>query len=211
MGGHMSMRSTLDVLAANIAASEPSVGVPVPPTGPRADFSTHPGAWDGFSISLEKQVQQPLNLWLPLRSPAQAPALGRYLIENAHGFHEGVLGLRYVHFARFLIAPDGSNLLVITAFDGDFESYLMDFVATMAPLFTGVMQYVAGAPPLPVERFPAEFMQFIRDHNQSKQGVISAYPPLTVLEILRLAGMRGNNLRHVPRPASTLPRPAATT
>jgi hypothetical protein len=202
----MPMRSTVDVIITNENAS---AGLR-PPTGTRDDFSTMAGAWDGFSIALEDHVQQPLNLWLPLKSPGQAKALGQFLQDNRDGFHQGVLGLRYVHFARFLMAPDGSHLLVITAFDGDFESYLMDFVATMAPLFTGVMQFIAGAPRLPVEKFPNDFMKFIRDNN-GQGGVIPAYPQLTTLEILRNAGMRGNNLVHGPKPGTSLPFPATAT
>ncbi len=202
----MPMRSTVDVLIAN----ENAGGGLQPPTGTRDDFSTNAGAWDGFSITLEDHVQQPLNLFLPLKSPGQAKALAQFLTDNRDGFHQGVLGLRYVHFARFLMTPDGSHLLVITAFDGDFESYLMDFVATMAPLFTGVMQFIAGAPRLPVEKFPIEFMEFIRANNESA-GVIPAYPQLTTLEILRNAGMRGNNLLHGPKPSASLPFPVSAT
>jgi hypothetical protein len=202
----MPMRSTIDVIAAN---HDVIAGL-APPTGTRDEFSTNAGAWDGFSIALEDHVQQPLNLWLTLKSPGQAKALAQYLTDNRDGFHQGVLGLRYVHFARFLMAPDGSHLLVVTAFDGDFESYLMDFVATMAPLFTGVMQYIAGAPRLPVEKFPLDFMQFIRANNLPG-GVIPAYPQLTTLEILRNSGMRGNNLVHGPKPGASLPVPGGAT
>jgi hypothetical protein len=202
----MPMRSTVDVIIANENAN---AGLQ-PPTGTRDDFSVNAGAWDGFSITLENHVQQPLNLWLPLKSPGQAKALGAFLAANRDGFHQGVLGLRYVHFARFLMAPDGSHLLVITAFDGDFESYLMDFVATMAPLFTGVMQFIAGAPPLPVEKFPIEFMKFIKANN-GIGGIIPAYPQLTTLEILRNSGLRGNNLLHGPKPSAALPFPQAAT
>lgn len=195
------MRSTADVLAFNegFAPSHPM-------HDDRVWFSTASGAWDGFSLTLENQVQQPLNLWLTLRSPGQAPALVQFLKDNADGFHDGVLGLRYVHFARFLMPPDGSSLLVITAFDGDIRSYLMDFVATMAPLFNGVMQFIAGAPRLPVERFPEDFWQFVAAHNQPG-GVISAFPQLTVLEVLRNAGQRGNRLRHGMTARPSLPSP----
>ena len=206
----MSLRSTFDVIIGNQEAiAGPQTTGSQSTVWTRDAFSTNAGAWDGFSIALENQVQQPLNLCLPLKTPAQATALGQFLIDHAEGFRQGVLGLRYVHFARFLIAPDGSHLWVITTFDGDFESYLMDFVATMAPLFTGVMQYIAGAPRLPVEDYPIEFMQFVRDNNL-KAGVISAYPQLTVLEIMRNSGVRGNNLAHPPKPDLSAPGPATS-
>jgi hypothetical protein len=169
------------------------------------DHSLLAGAWDGRTTGLLPQVQIPLNLILPLKTPAMAPALGAYLLEHMDGFHAGVLNLRYVHDARFIIPPDGSCLMVMTTFDGDFDSYLMDFVASMADLFTGVMFFVKDAPPLPVEKYPNEFRNFVARHSVAHQGVVSAYPGMTVLEVLRAGGMRGNELR--PAPPIPLPRP----
>ncbi|MEY2444386.1 MAG: hypothetical protein QOC57_1134 [Ilumatobacteraceae bacterium] len=199
----MPMRSTIDVINDNFMA----VPTPQPATGTRGDFSTQPGAWDGYSLSLEPQVQQPLNLWLPLKSRAQFPALQQLLLDKKEAFHQGVLGLRYVHFARFLPTSDYSQLLVITSFDGDIESYLMDFVGVIADLFNAVMQYIAGAPPLPIEEHPDEFKAFIFSHNISAAHEMAAYPQLTTLEVLNLAGMRGNQLRHQPPPPVRLPSP----
>jgi hypothetical protein len=196
----MSMRSTGDVLHFNFGFAPNH-----PEQGEQVWFSIAAGAWDGFAITLENQVQTPLNLWLPLRSPAQAPALAQFLKDNADGFHAGVLGLRYVHFARFVIAPGGQALMVITAFDGDMQSYLMDFIGTMADLFNGVMEYIADPPRLPVQKYPDDFWQFVVKHNLPG-GVIAAYPQLTVLEVLRNAGNRGNRLVHPP----SLPDPPST-
>ena len=207
----MSMRATADVLVDNlrVAALPPPVDPPVPTTGARAEFTTNPGGWDGRSITLESQVQQPLNLSLTLKSRAQFPALAQVLKSRAADFHQGVLGLRYVHFARFLPSSDYSQLLVITAFDGDFESYLMDFVGVIGELFNEVMVYIKNAPPLPVERYPDEFMAFIRANNYAAASVLSAYPHLTALDIQYLSGIRGNDLLHRPSPRR-LPLPSSS-
>ncbi|MDG2113848.1 MAG: hypothetical protein P8N02_14700, partial [Actinomycetota bacterium] len=60
----------------------------------RAAHSTAPGAWDGRSKGLLGQVQNALNLHLPLKSPGQMHALAQVLKAHSDAFHEGVLGLR---------------------------------------------------------------------------------------------------------------------
>jgi hypothetical protein len=139
------------------------------------------------SLALEGQVQNALNLFLPLKSPAQMPALARLLIGAAPQIQAALKSLRYVHFARFLPSPDGSHLLTITTYDGGLDAYTMDFVAVLGDVFTEVLRFIRDAPPLPVQRHPREFVAFIRAHNLPI-GVWSAYPELTVLDITQRAG-----------------------
>jgi hypothetical protein len=138
------------------------------------------------SLTLEGQVQNALNLVLPLKSPAQMPALLRLLLASAPEIQAALRSLQYVHFARFLPTPDFSQLLTITTYDGGLNSYTMDFVAVLGDVFTGVLRYIRDAPPLPVQRHPRQFLEFVRSHNMPI-GVWSAYPDLTVLEIQRAA------------------------
>jgi hypothetical protein len=140
-----------------------------------------------ISLALEGQVQNALNLFLPLKSPAQWPALQRVLTEAMPEVQEALRSLQYVHFARFLPAPDYSALWTITTYDGGLNAYTMDFVAVLGDVFTAVLRFIHGAPALPVQRHPREFMAFVRSHNVPV-GVWSAYPDLTVLEIQRGAG-----------------------
>ncbi len=91
-----------------------------------------------------------------------------------------------MHFARFLPTPDFSQLQTITTYDGGLSSYTMDFVAVLGDVFTAVLRYIRDAPPLPVQRHPRQFLEFVRAHNMPI-GVWSAYPDLTVLEIQRAA------------------------
>ena len=136
------------------------------------------------SPSLVTQVQTPLNLVMPLKSPAQMPALAALLQAAADRVHEVLAGLHYVHFARFLPMPDGSALLVITTYDGDLESYLMDFVALLSDEFTEILQYIKGAPPLPVNRYPREFCAFVAAHDVTAAHEWSAYPDVSVIDVL---------------------------
>ena len=155
-------------------------------------IDTGPGAPDPapatapvIHVSLEDQVQSPLNVWLPLKSPAQMPALLGLLAAAIDGVHEALASLHYVHFARFVPSPDASVLWVMTEYDGDLKSYIMDFVGVLGDQFTEILHYIEGAPPLPVRRYPREFTDFITAHNIGNTGVWSAYPEVTVIDILR--------------------------
>ena len=138
-----------------------------------------------LQFGVEKQVQNALNLYLPMKNPTQMPALLALLLAAAPKVHDALAGLHYVHFARFLPSYDGSALWVITAYDGGLESYIMDFVAVLGDQFTEILQFIAGAPPLPVQKYATDFTQFIMSHNLSQVGVWSAYPEITVIDILR--------------------------
>jgi len=61
----------------------------------------------------------------------------------------------------------------------------MDFVAVLGDEFTAVLQFIAGAPPLPVQRYAREFTAWIIAHNLDQITAWSAYPEVTVIDILR--------------------------
>jgi hypothetical protein len=144
----------------------------------------------GFPPSLVGQVQHGLNLYLPLKTPALMPALGDALnVLKEKRIFPALKRLEYVHFARFVPAPDSSALWVITTFDGELEPYIMDFVGEVGDVFTELLQFIEGAPRLPVQRYPQDFVNFIKTHNVTQGGdVWSAYPEQTVLDIERLVG-----------------------
>jgi hypothetical protein len=136
------------------------------------------------SLSLEGQVQNGLNLFLPLKTPAQMGALMAHLQAAKPQVQEALSSLHYVHFARFLPSQDNSTLMVITSYDGGLESYILDFVAVMGDIFTDILTFVKDAPRLPVNRYPRDFTAFVMKNNQSRVGVWSAYPDATVLDVL---------------------------
>jgi hypothetical protein len=144
-------------------------------------------AGPSLRLSVEGQVQNTLNLFLPMKNPTQMPALLETLGAAAGVVNEALSSLHYVHFARFLPSRDGSVLMVITEYDGGLESYVMDFVAVLGDVFNAILQFVVGAPPLPVQRHAREFTQFITDQNLRQVHVSSAYPEVTVIDILRNA------------------------
>jgi hypothetical protein len=138
-------------------------------------------------LSLEPQVQHGLNLFLPLKSPGQMRALLETIAAvKKDAIDPALERLHYVHFARFVPAPDSSALWVITTFDGPLEPYIMDFVEALGDVFTQALQFILGAPPLPVKQYAREFVEFVVAHNITAGGdVWSAYRDMTVIDIQR--------------------------
>jgi hypothetical protein len=93
-----------------------------------------------------------------------------------------------VHFARFAFL-DNDQLPVITSYDGDFEAYINEFINEIGDVFNILMAYVGNGPPLPVQTYRQEFLDYIRAHDFRCVGTFySAYPDRTVLDILNSAG-----------------------
>jgi hypothetical protein len=139
-----------------------------------------------FQNTLEYQVQNAFNVWLPMKNPTQMPALLHYLQEEATAVHEVLASLHYIHFARFMPSPDGTIIWVITEYDGGVDSYIMDFVGLIGDQFNEILQFIHEAPRLPVQRYAPEFIDYIKAHNLPVSAW-SAYPANTVIDIKRSA------------------------
>ena len=131
-------------------------------------------------------MQSALNLVFTLKPGLRAgieqagPALMAQVIKAADQI--GTL-----HDARFVMLND-STVGLFTTYDGDFETYVMDFTKYMGQIFDLLLANVADAPPLPVEKNPQEFVAWVRAHDlPSIHGIYSAYPTLTVQDIKALA------------------------
>ena len=153
-----------------------------------AHAPTVPKAYDHGNFALEQQVQQGLNLFLRLKSPAQMPALLAAVQAIKPQINFALSSLHYVHFARFLPSQDFSTLMVITVYDGDLESYLMDFVKVLGDAFNAMLMFVDGAPRLPVQRYPRDFVAFVLANNMQQVQPWSAYPAMTVIDIQNIHG-----------------------
>ena len=136
---------------------------PINPTVPQP--ARRVGLASNPNLSLVKQVQNALNLGLPLRDRAQMPALLQTIASVQQTVDKALTSLHYVHFARFLPTPDFGTLQVITTYDGDLDSYLMDFVVVLGDVFNAILAFIDGAPPLPVQRYPQEFVDFVKANN----------------------------------------------
>jgi hypothetical protein len=136
----------------------------------------------------ERRVQSALNLHLRLKSPVQARALKECIERHQTATFDALERLNYVHFARFLMAPDYSALWVITVYDGELEPYILDFVVALGDVFNEALQFMQDAPRLPVQQYPRDFIEFVNRHNQIATDW-SAYPDLTVIDIQRQFGL----------------------
>lgn len=139
-------------------------------------------------------VQNPLTLVMTAKSPEACVGLRRTVehLQSLPAEKNPIITaldrLGTVHFARFAFL-DHNQLAVITTYDGDFETYINEFVNEIGEVFDTLLQYVADAPPLPVQTYRDEFLEFVRKNDRGAVGIFySAYPERTVLDIIDRAG-----------------------
>jgi len=134
-------------------------------------------------VTLPPQVQNALNLVLQI-IPGQEQALGAFLASNQAAINAALTKVGTVHFARFL--PVAQNtIMVVTTYDGDFKTYIVEFTQILGAIFDGIFKYVRPAPPLPVKDNVDAFVAFVDQYN-IKTNLYSAYPYCTVQTILGL-------------------------
>lgn len=140
---------------------------------------------------LPTPVQSPLSLFMPLASPEDVAAVIQLLQQNQAVLGGALDTIHTVHFARFmLLNVDGTqNLVLFTEYDGNFVTYVKDFVAKLGPIFDALLAHVADPPPTPVADHADEFVTWVQKHDRTtpQQGLLrfySAYPRLTVVDIL---------------------------
>lgn len=110
-------------------------------------------------------VQQTMNLLMPLAHPgprttAELLSLIQLRFDDIQG---GLDTIGTVHFARFAVI-DG-NLAMFSVFDGDFETYIRDFIALFGHVFDKLMEYMAEPPPLPTAHHPSALVEWVRRHD----------------------------------------------
>ena len=146
--------------------------------------------------SMAQPIQNPLTLVLKGRSPESFAAL-RQLVEHTQSLPEdqnpivaALNKIGTVHFARFAFLGD-DQLLVITTYDGDFATYINEFINEIGDVFNKLLECVQDAPPLPVQTYRQEFLEYVQSHDLRSVGTFySAYPNHTVLDILDMASAR---------------------
>lgn len=137
-------------------------------------------------------VQNALTLIITPKSPEDAAAMRQFAESVAqmdpNPVHAALTQSGIVHFARFIFFEGDRQLGVITTFDGSFEDYTNVFVDLLGDAFNGILAHAQDAPPLPVQSHREEFVAYVAAHNlQSVLPFYSAYPTLTVLDILALS------------------------
>ena len=140
-------------------------------------------------------VQNPLTLVMPIKSEADFQKLEQTLMQvqslppDQNPITRALDTIGTVHFARFVFLENNTRLAVITTYDGDFDKYINDFVDHIGGVFDMLLQFVADAPPLPVQANREQFLRYVQDHDLRSVGPLySAYPQSTVLDIRAAVG-----------------------
>lgn len=145
-------------------------------------------------------MANPLTLLMPVVPGSDPSAIAATIAKNQQQIDNALTQVGTVHYARFLLLDSsvpnlqpGTGkgpfvLAVITAYDGDFNAYIQDFVAQLGAVFDALLAFtVGGAAVLPVADHIAAFTAYIQTNDASQhapnQGLYQAYP-LTVQQIL---------------------------
>lgn len=100
-------------------------------------------------------------------------------------------GIRSIHFARWVISPDGKDLIFLSNYDGSWESYLNEFIDRASVGLTAVWTNTDNAVGFPTTRWlitrgardEVRFKAFARYSMWPTRTWYSAYPTLTVSNI----------------------------
>lgn len=142
-----------------------------------------------MTANRRQPVQKPLTVVVKAKSDKDYIAL-QQLIEHFQSLppYRNPVGIALtkigtVHFARFTFLGNG-QLAVITTYDGDFDVYINEVINELGDVFNAILEHVEDAPPLPVQIYRQEFLDYVRAVDHTCVGVIySAYPFHTVLDI----------------------------
>jgi len=141
--------------------------------------------------------QQPLSFVAPIVIDDQDPALHyetlRALISSDKVNGNGLNAVATVHFANFIFlekttAANGKEyykkLALFTFYDGDFETYVKDFVENVGALFDSLLVHLEnGKSLIPVRENEDDFVKYIKNYDQPVARWYSAYPDKIVNKI----------------------------
>lgn len=134
-------------------------------------------------------AQSSLNVAMRLKAPIRdnADRVREVIRVGAPRIEEALRESRHVHFAWFELIESDSVLLLHTVYDGPFDAYLQHFALKVGVLFDALFECVEDPPPLPVDKFPTEFVAHLKRYNRAPAMgyFFSAYPSREVADILR--------------------------
>jgi hypothetical protein len=144
-------------------------------------------------------VMNPLTLVMDIKSDADYQSLKtmlegfQKLPPDKNPIRVALTKLGIVHFARFVFL-NPKQLAIITTYDGDFDIYVDKFINEIGGVFDKLFVHVKDAPPLPVAEHRPQFLLYIKGHDlRCIEPLYSAYPDLTVLDILTLQKTAGRS------------------
>jgi hypothetical protein len=94
-----------------------------------------------------------------------------------------LIGISTIHFVKWLVIDDGRRLMMISDYDGSWESYIDEFAEMILSGLDAIWETSYGYPPDGARDLPA-FKRFLRSHQVPAEIFFSAYPDETVLNIM---------------------------
>jgi hypothetical protein len=136
------------------------------------------------AVNLSDNVQQAMNLVMPLRVPGVVwrGEVVKALAKASNELLTGLNNVGTVHFARFDLI--GRNLCMFSIYDGDFSTYIRDFIACVGGAFDAIMGYVDDPAPTPVAAHVDEFVEWVaaRDAYQLPEVATDLSPDVATLQ-----------------------------
>ena len=146
-------------------------------------------------------MANPLTLVMPLKDGVSLEQLQALVTATRPLIEEALLAIGTVHYARFMVL-DGSTanlqpgptgpykLAIITTYDGDFDTYIQDFVNSIGMIFDGLLSLTTdGGALVPVSQNVAALTAWVSKNDASRNppnrefGIYRAYP-CTVQQVL---------------------------
>ena len=150
-------------------------------------------------------VQNPLNLIMPVKSWLKFKELDAVIHLKTQEMTDSADEIGTLHFARFVDFKDHNQIGFFTAYDGDFQAYMNDFLKYLGPVFNAMMESVVNPSPTPVEKNVDAWLQWTADNSSEGIGFYSAYPTLTVQDIKARTGGGKGGTKGLKQSPLTLP------
>jgi hypothetical protein len=94
-----------------------------------------------------------------------------------------LIGVSTIHFVKWTIIDGGRRLLMISDYDGSWESYIDEFAEMILSGLDAIWSTADAYPPDGARDVPA-FKRFLRNHQVPSEIFYSGYPDATVLNIV---------------------------
>jgi hypothetical protein len=105
-----------------------------------------------------------------------------------------LIGISTIHFVRWLVIDNGRRLMMVSDYDGSWESYIDEFAEMILSGLDAIWETARAFPPDGARDLPA-FKRFLRNHQVPAEVFFSAYPAATTVNVLndtRIRDARGS-------------------
>ncbi|MCA9174024.1 MAG: hypothetical protein M9947_18260 [Thermomicrobiales bacterium] len=135
--------------------------------------------------SADDRVMSPLNLVVKL-APGKKSGVAENTAAVANAIKTGSDTIGTLHEARF-VQLDDDTVMLLTTYDGDFDAYIFDFTKHLSQVFNMLLPNAIDPPPLPVEKNPQAFADWVRERDlPTLSAYYNANPDLTVQDVKAL-------------------------